>query len=108
MRAGSLRHRITIEAQAEVQDAAGDVTLDWTAFASNVPAEFKPGPGREYLAGEAIRNEVTGRFMLRYMPGVLPSMRVQWDGEAWRIAAVLPDPTARKELTLMVERDGTD
>ena len=98
-----MRHRITIQQQAEVQDANGDVTLAWSDFAASVPASWLSGPGREYMAAESIRAEVTGRFELRYMAGVTASMRVVWDGNNYNIKAPpAVDPTGRRSMVLMV------
>lgn len=98
-----MRHRITIQTQAEVQDANGDITTGWADFATNVPAAFLSGPGREYLAAEAIRAEVAGRLVIRYLPGVTAEHRVLWDSLIWNIKAPpVLDPTARREMILMV------
>ena len=70
MRGGALRHVITLQSQAEVTDGNGDVSLAWTDFATNVPASYLSGPGREFMAAEAIRAEITGRFEIRYLAGV--------------------------------------
>ncbi|MEJ7746060.1 MAG: phage head closure protein [Luteimonas sp.] len=102
MRSQDLRHRITIQGRTETRDANGDVTVAW-ADAANVAAQWLPGPGREYLAGEAIRAEVVGRFVIRYQPGITAGHRVIWDGTTYEIKAPPQgDATARRELTLMV------
>lgn len=103
MRAGTLRHRITIQAQSEAMDGNGDVSIGWADFAANLPASWLAGPGREYLAAEAIRAEVTGRFELRHLPGVTAKMRVLWEGVVYSIKAPpAVDPTARRSMVLLV------
>lgn len=103
MKPGTLRHRITIQSQAEVQDANGDMTLTWSDFAASVPASWLAGPGREYMAAESIRAEVTGRFELRYLPGVTAAMRVLWGGNTYNIKGPpAVDPTGRRSMVLMV------
>ena len=57
MGAEALRHRITIQDTGEVIDANGDVSVGWSDFATDVPASWLSGPGREYMAAEAIRAE---------------------------------------------------
>ena len=77
--------------------------MQWADFAADVPAAWQSGPGREYLAAEAIRAEVTGRFELRYMAGVTAEMRVLWDGSVFNIKAPpVVDHTARRYMTLLV------
>lgn len=108
MRAGALRHRIVLQAQTEVQDAAGDVTLQWADLYVDVPAAFLPAAGREIVVGSALRHELPAKFVIRWLPGVKTSQRVLWDGQTWLVEDVMPDPTGRKQLTLSVVRDGQD
>lgn len=103
MEATKLRHRIKIEQATETRDAWGGVVVAWTTLADNVPAEVVPLPGREFMAATAEVAGVTARITIRYMAGVTAAMRVVFDGAAYNIKSVLPDPTARRHLTLMVE-----
>lgn len=102
-----LRHRITIQKNVEIVDPdTGYRTPGWVDRVLNEPAKYLAGPGREYLAGEAIRAEVTGRFEIRYSDAaraITAGGRVLWDGRVMAIKAPpLPDPTGRKSFTLMV------
>lgn len=100
-----LRHRITIEAATSVQDpVSGETTPAWATFAAAEPAEVVPLSGREFIAAGATQAGVDTRVTIRWRPGVLPTMRFLFDGETYNIKAVLPDPTARRHLTLMAER----
>lgn len=101
MRAGRLRHRILIESRIESRDEFGGVTLAWGVVEDNVPAEIVPLSGREFLAAGELQGEVTTRMTIRYMPGIEANMRVQHDGQVYRIVAALPDPTLRRHITLM-------
>lgn len=102
MKSGKLRHRITIQERQQTV-VNGDRTWTWVPVFTNVPADFVAGPGREFLAAEAIRAETVGRFQLRYLAGVTAAMRVLWDGQVWAIKAPpIVDSTARREMTLMV------
>lgn len=113
MNSQELRHRITVQSKSEVVDPeTGYRTLAWVDRVVNEPARFLAGPGREYLASEAVRAEVSGRFEIRYSPeaaAIQAGDRVLWDGRVMEIKAPpLPDETARKSLTLMVAETGTD
>lgn len=116
MSATDLRHRITIQRNAGVVDPlTGYHTPGWSPLLEDVPAQWLAGPGREYLASEALRSSVSGRFIVRWSPdsaAIDAGDRVLWDGRVMEIKAPpLPDPTARKWLTLMVDdvrdSDGT-
>ena len=97
-----LRHRITIEQKTAGADAWGQPVETWETVAI-VPAEVWPMSGREYIAAQAEQAGVTTRITIRYQAGIEPAMRITHDGRTYNIRAVLPDPTARRHLTLMCE-----
>ena len=104
MRGGALRHRITLQSLGEVRGPDGESESAWTVFATNVPASIVPLSGREFLSAGAEHGQVTARITIRWRPGVLDTMRVLHDGDVYAIKAVLPDPTLRRHITLMVEK----
>lgn len=104
-----LRHRITIQSATTAQDGVtGETVATWTDFLANEPAEVVPLSGREFIQSGAVQASVDTRMTIRWRAGVLPSMRVLFDGDTYRIEAVLPDPTSRKHLTIMCERGVND
>ena len=106
MEIGSLRHRITIETQSEVQDSnTGAVTELWTTYASNLPAAILPVSGREMLAAQAGTEGQRYRFVVRYDStlALVAKMRVSHESKYFNITEVIPDPTLRKFLTLIAE-----
>lgn len=102
MRAGSLRNRITLQSPGEVRGPDGESEPGWTDFAVDVPASVVPLSGREFMSAGEQQGETQARMAIRWMPGVLDTMRVLFDGKVYAIRAVLPDPTARRHITLMV------
>jgi len=107
IQAGKYRHVITVQRKAETVDpATGYRTWEWSDLLVNEPARWQPGPGREYLAGEALRSEVQGRFEVRWSPvseALTASDRILWDGRVYDLKSdPLLDETARREVTLMV------
>ena len=113
MNAQRLRHRITVQSKtATVDTGTGYPTEGWTNRLSSVPAEWKAGPGREYLASEATRAEVAGRFMIRWSTAasqITAGDRVLWGGRTMEVKAPpLVDETGRRWITLMVAETGTD
>ena len=97
-----LRHRVTIERKTAGADAWGQPVETWETVAI-VPAEVWSLSGREYIAAQAEQAGVTTRITIRYQAGIEPAMRITHDGRTYNIRAVLPDPTARRHLTLMCE-----
>ena len=105
MLAPRLKHRIDIEMTAPVMvdPVGGSLVNTWALFLDDVPAEVVPLSGREFLAAQAEQAGVTARVTIRQVDGVLPSMRIRHLGLVHNIKAVLPDPSFRRHLTLLVE-----
>ena len=100
MRAGKLRHRVTIESPSESQSDSGEVTSTWAAIAT-VWAAVEPLSGRERLAAEQAGAEVAVRVRMRYVAGVTPTCRILHGTRYLEIAAVI-DPAERgAELELL-------
>ena len=102
MLAQRLSHRVTIEQVTETRDADGGVVTAWATLHSKVPAEIVPLSGREFVAAQAAQAGITARMTIRYVAGITPKMRVVHGPDIYNIEAVLPDPTLRRHLTLMV------
>ena len=104
-----LRQRITLEQPVQVRDAvSGAYVTTWTAFASDEPAEVVPLSGKEFLQSQSLQAQVDTRATIRWRPGVTAQMRALHDGSIYAITAVLPDPSARRWLTLLLSRGVND
>lgn len=112
LRAGDLSHLLSVKRKTEVVDPATGYRSHTWAELLQTYAQWLPGPGNEYLASEAVRAQVTGRFVLPWTAAaaaIRASDRVDWDGRVMEIKAPpLPDPSGRLSLTLMVAETGTD
>jgi SPP1 family predicted phage head-tail adaptor len=96
-----LRHRITIQEKAEEFTSYGEgIGYVWTTWAADVPAEVLTGPGRDFITAAAKQSETSARINMRWVPGLLPSMRILWDGRVYDIESMETDVTARKEWRL--------
>lgn len=88
MRAGSLRHRVTLYDFAEVRDAdTGAFSESWVnqrdrwASADMVNA-------RELLAGQGVLAENTMKFSLRYDATFSQTSKIVWDGVDYHVVQV--------------------
>lgn len=61
-----------------------------------------PLSGREFMQSASNQSEITARATIRWRTGILPTMRMVFDSQNYKIHAVLPDPTNRGWLNLMV------
>lgn len=102
MDAGKLRHRIDIEQRADAQDpVTGEMVPAWSVFASAVPAAIEPVSVREFVAGQAVQSEVTTRIVVRYRPGLDPSMRIRHGSRIYNPQGFLADvDSGRDYLTI--------
>lgn len=80
MKAGRLRHRVTIQDPVEEQDATSGAVeiIDWEDTFADVHAEVEALSGREYLAAAQIQSEETHVITLRWRPGLHAKQRIVW------------------------------
>jgi SPP1 family predicted phage head-tail adaptor len=52
-------------------------------------AGIKPSTGDEMLDMGAERHRVTHNIKMRYIPGLLPSMRIEWNNRVFRILSLI-------------------
>lgn len=111
MQAGRLRQRITFQAQGEVQDpVTGEMLPGWVPVWESVPASVEPLSARDLIAAQAGQSEVSGRMVIRYRSGVLPTMRILHRGDVYNIQGQpMPDPVSGLEyLTILVAKGVND
>lgn len=89
MRAGDLRRQIALQTRATVQDTFGGQSQVWTT-AYTVWAQISPLSGRELLAAQAVRSEVTHTITIRWRseladPMALAAMRAVYNGRIFNI-----------------------
>lgn len=101
MRAGRLNKRVTIQLNTPTQDSGGGMVDSWGDFAT-VWAEVKDLSGREFIAAAATNNAVQTKITIRYLAGVLPSMRVVNGSDTYKIESVIGQDG--RSLLLMCSR----
>lgn len=100
MRAGPMRHRVTIEAPVETQAADGSVITTWETFAE-AWASIEPLIGREYFAQQREQATVSHKIRMRYQAGITHKMRVAWGTRLFEIESVLNVGERNREIVLM-------
>lgn len=88
MRAGKLRHRITIEQPtAGSADVYGERDDSWSEFAERW-ASVEPLTGREFFAAQQVQSAVTHKVILRHLEGVTEQMRIKHDSRYLYVISV--------------------
>lgn len=109
MQAGTLRKVITLQARSTMQDALGQQLQTWADVAT-VRADIQPLSGRELLAAQAIRTEVSHRISLRYSslladPLKVAAMRVVYVNSGvtryFNVAAAMNLDERNKQVDMM-------
>lgn len=106
MRAGILRHRVSIEAYGTALDSWGQPVEAWAAILTNLPAEVRDIRGREFWSGgQTPAGEVTTRVRIRYRDDVdlTRQMRVVHQGRVLPVETILDPDGKRTELHLMCQ-----
>lgn len=103
MRAGKLRHRVTIQQLVEgspQQTPSGQPDTAWATFCT-VWASIEPLRGRELIEANAVQSKLAVRVRIRYRAGVTAAMRVVHDSVVYPIEAVIDFEMRHVELHLM-------
>lgn len=102
IRAGELRHRITVETPDEAQDTFGEPVKTWKKLTSKrIWAKREDLSGRELFQAQQINAKVTTQFTIRHRTDIDARMRVLSDGVCYGIESV-QDPDGRGVKTLLL------
>jgi SPP1 family predicted phage head-tail adaptor len=92
LRAGRLRHRVDIEEPVHTQDpVTGELVPAWVAVHTNLPAAIEPLSVRDFMASQQQQTEITTNILLRFIPGLLPTMRIRHGADVYNPVGFLPD-----------------
>lgn len=102
MRAGQLRHRVTLQSKSVTRDAMGGETITWNDTVTNVPAAIEPLQGRERFLAQQIQPELSVRIRIRYRADVQADWRVKYGTRIFAIESPPINPEFRdRELHLI-------
>lgn len=106
MRAGLLRHLITIQAKETTTTAQGTKKVTWEDFLQKLPAEYIPQRTREFDAANQQQSELTGKFRIRFRRDITEHMRVLFDGEPFDIVGKPVDVKGRRTMMELNVKNG--
>lgn len=92
MRAGDLRHRITLQRPQHMQDpVTGAMNVSWAEVAKTW-ARIEPLSARDFIAAASNQSKVSARIVIRYRSGIDSTMRIVHRDKIYSIEGVLADP----------------
>lgn len=100
IRAGKLRNKIVIQQNTPSTDSFGERDASWSTFAT-VWADIKPLTSREYWDAVQVNAESTLKFVIRYLSGVTPKMRISWDSRIFNIESIINVDERNKMIVLL-------
>ena len=109
MRAGPLRHQITLQRRSRAGDTFGDSrgTDTWTDLAT-VRADVRPLRGREFFEAQQVKSEVTHKVVMRYcsdLADLSPKDRIKFGTRYLDILSVLNMGERDRVIEVMARED---
>jgi SPP1 family predicted phage head-tail adaptor len=102
MRAGELRHRVTIQQATTARDGFGAEVETWADLAT-VWAKVETVSGTETIGPEQLETAtLTHQVTVRWRDDLKPTMQVLWKDRTFTIRAVIAD-NANKQITLLCD-----
>jgi SPP1 family predicted phage head-tail adaptor len=100
MSSGEMRQRISIQKKVVGRDSFGAEAITWSQLAE-VWATAEPLRGQEYLEARRLQSDLDIRFRIRFREGIVPSMRVVYNGRTFDIVSAIHVKEMRREIQLM-------
>ena len=100
---GDLTETIRIEAETRTPDGAGGATRAWTLVAI-VAAAVQPIAATERDDRGAVRAVGQTRFVIYRRADLTETMRIEWNGARYHIAAIDPDVNDPLFMVLLAEK----
>jgi SPP1 family predicted phage head-tail adaptor len=112
VRAGALRHRITLQnpKSPPTPDGDGGYTEDpWTTLAANVPASIVPATARdlERVVAGTVQSSATHLVTIRYLAGVTTKTRVVFGTRLLSVTGVQNPEERNISLVLVCQESVT-
>lgn len=100
MRAGLLRHRLTIQIPSKSRNDFGELIESWNDWAT-VWGSIEPNLGKRYFEAKQANSEVQGLIRIRYRTGLLPTMRVKYGDQIFKIISIVHPFEKKQELHIL-------
>ena len=102
-----LNKRITLESCVTTNDEIGGRTVAWVTFIG-AWAKIEPKSANEAFWAKHLEHRVTHKVVIRYIAGVLPTMRVKFGSRYFAIKGVKNTDEANRFLELSCEEGAAE
>lgn len=104
MRAGDLRCPVSIEQPSVSRNSRGEDVKSWSEFAATFAA-FEPLRGVEKWEAQRVTGKEITRIKIRYVDGVLPTMRIVFGSEYYYIIEILNVDKRNREIKIIAKKE---
>lgn len=102
MRAGQMRHKVTVQASTPTRNDVGAEVESWSDEFT-VWASVEPLKGRKFMEGAAQTQTVSHRVMVRYRDGFTPEKRLKFGMRFFTIVSVIHVEERQQMMQLMCQ-----
>lgn len=99
MRAGSLKHRVTIQQRADTRNDAGEVIAEWQDVVT-VWGQIETASARGVLLYKGSASQVSHTLRIRYREGINSEQRVKFGSRFFDIEGIINTDQENRELQL--------
>lgn len=99
MRAGRLRCLVQLQSRTGTKNSMGETEESWSTFAS-AWVGIEALSGQEQVVAGQNRSTVTHKVTMRWISGVVPTMRAVYGSRTFLFGAVMNRDERNKEITI--------
>ncbi len=104
MRAGRLRHRLSLQSPTFTNTSVGTITTTW-GTAATIWGSVEPLRGREFYDSALINSDITSRIVVRYTSDIEPNYKIVFGTRTFLIVSIIDIDERNKEMDLMVTEE---
>ena len=103
MRAGRLRHRLSLQSPTHA-NTVGTITTTWGTVAA-IWGSIEPLRGKEYYDSAVINADISAKIIIRYTADIEPDYRIVFETRVFEIMWIINVEEKDKEMQLMVKEE---
>ncbi|MCP4704012.1 MAG: phage head closure protein [candidate division Zixibacteria bacterium] len=107
MRAGQLRHTISIQEQTDVADGMGGFTTSWADISGMdaIPAAIWPLSAKESIEAMKLELVVSHKIRIRYRSGITAKNRILFGSRVFDVVSLINNDERNISLDMLAVED---
>lgn len=101
MKAGQLRHTVTIKEPVASRNTYGEESITWTDVVTDLRVGIRPKSAKEEIEAHQVEHEITHRVAMRYRDDIGPKMRLYYGDRVLEIKSIVNVGERNRELRLL-------